>query len=75
MRVKLHPHARAELRAARDWYYERSPLSAIAFAQTVTEDWHIQSDVHSREAFPTAKEAALKSLENLPAIISLMSLR
>lgn len=35
MRVKLHPDARAELRAARNWYYERSPLSAFAFAQTV----------------------------------------
>ena len=35
MRVKFHPHARAELRAARNWYHERSPLSAIAFAQTV----------------------------------------
>ena len=35
MRVKLHPHARAELRAARNWYHERSPLSAFAFAQTV----------------------------------------
>jgi plasmid stabilization system protein ParE len=35
MRVKLHPHARAELRAARKWYYERSPLSAFAFVQTV----------------------------------------
>lgn len=35
MRVKLHPHARAELRAARTWYYERSPLSAFAFAQTI----------------------------------------
>ena len=35
MRVKLHPDARAELRAARKWYYERSPLSAFAFAQTV----------------------------------------
>ena|SRR6185503_8147983 len=35
MRVKLHPDARAELRAARNWYHERSPLSALAFAQTV----------------------------------------
>src|SRR5688572_6678535 len=35
MRVRFHPDARAELRAARSWYYERSPLSAIAFAQTV----------------------------------------
>ena len=35
MRIKFHPHARAELRAARNWYHERSPLSAFAFAQTV----------------------------------------
>jgi plasmid stabilization system protein ParE len=35
MRIKLHPHAHAELRAARKWYYERSPLSAFAFAQTI----------------------------------------
>lgn len=34
MRIKLHPEARAELRAARNWYFERSPLSAIAFAET-----------------------------------------
>lgn len=35
MRIKFHPHARAEIRAARNWYHERSPLSAFAFAQTV----------------------------------------
>ncbi len=35
MSVKFHPHARAEIREARNWYFERSPLSAIAFAQTV----------------------------------------
>src|SRR5689334_11046350 len=35
MKVKLHPDARAELRPARNWYHERSPLSAFAFAQTV----------------------------------------
>jgi len=35
MRIKFHPHARAEIRDARNWYFERSPLSAIAFAQTV----------------------------------------
>jgi len=35
MKIKLHPHARAELHAARNWYYERSTLSAFAFAQTV----------------------------------------
>jgi plasmid stabilization system protein ParE len=36
MRIKFHPAARAELRAARNWYNERSPLSAFAFAQTVS---------------------------------------
>jgi plasmid stabilization system protein ParE len=35
MRVRLHPKARAELRVARNWYYERSPLSATAFAHAV----------------------------------------
>ena len=35
MRIEFHPHARAELRAARNWYHERSPLSAFVFAQTV----------------------------------------
>lgn len=35
MRVRLHPEARAELREARRWYYERSPLSATAFAHIV----------------------------------------
>ncbi len=35
MRVRLHPEARAELRNARKWYYERSPLSATAFAHAV----------------------------------------
>ena len=35
MRIKLHPHARTELSDARNWYFERSPLSAFAFAQTV----------------------------------------
>ena len=35
MRVRLHPEARAELRDARNWYYERSPLSATAFAHAI----------------------------------------
>ena len=35
MKINLHPHARVELRDARNWYFERSPLSAMAFAQTV----------------------------------------
>jgi plasmid stabilization system protein ParE len=35
MRVRLHLKARAEHRDTRNWYHEFSPLSAIAFAQTV----------------------------------------
>jgi plasmid stabilization system protein ParE len=35
MRVRLHPEARAELREARRWYYDLSPLSAMAFANAV----------------------------------------
>lgn len=32
MKVRLHPAARAELIEARNWYYERSPLTSVAFA-------------------------------------------
>ncbi|HEV7397513.1 MAG TPA: type II toxin-antitoxin system RelE/ParE family toxin [Pyrinomonadaceae bacterium] len=35
MKVRVHSDARAELRDARKWYYERSPLSATAFAQAI----------------------------------------
>jgi len=35
MTVRFHPAARVELREARLWYEERSPLSAVAFAQEV----------------------------------------
>src|SRR5262245_51116970 len=37
MKVRLHPEARAELIEARNWYYERSPISAVAFAHTVDQ--------------------------------------
>ena len=35
MKVRFHPEARAELRAAHRWYYDRSPLSASAFAHAI----------------------------------------
>jgi plasmid stabilization system protein ParE len=35
MKVRFHPEARTELREARKWYHERSPLSATAFAHAV----------------------------------------
>jgi len=37
MRVKFHPEARAELREAKRWYRDRSPLAAVAFAQMIDE--------------------------------------
>lgn len=58
MRVKLHPDARAELRAARDWYYERSPLSAIAFAQTV--DKTLSKIREAPNTFPLADHGTRK---------------
>ena len=36
MILRFHPAAREELREARLWYEERSPLSAVAFAQEVS---------------------------------------
>lgn len=35
MTVRFHPAARQELRESQLWYEERSPLSAVAFAQEV----------------------------------------
>src|SRR5256885_234571 len=37
MTVKFHPEARAELREAKRWYRDRSPLAAVAFAQMMDE--------------------------------------
>ena len=37
MKVRFHPAARAELRRARAWYEERSPISAAALAQEIDE--------------------------------------
>ncbi|MFY9620700.1 MAG: type II toxin-antitoxin system RelE/ParE family toxin [Pyrinomonadaceae bacterium] len=35
MRARLHPRARAELLEAQRWYFDRSPLSAVAFAYEI----------------------------------------
>lgn len=65
MRVRLHPHARAELRAARTWYYERSSLSAIAFAQTV--DKAISRIREAPNTFPLADYGTRKfTLQRFP---------
>jgi hypothetical protein len=36
MNVRVHPAAREELRSARAWYEDRSPLTAVAFAHEIT---------------------------------------
>jgi plasmid stabilization system protein ParE len=35
MKVRLHPAALEELRSARLWYEEQSPLSAVAFIEEI----------------------------------------
>ena len=43
MKVRFHPNARAELHAAWNWYNERSPLSATAFAHAIDNAvWRIK---------------------------------
>lgn len=65
MRIKFHPHARAELRAARNWYYDRSPLSAITFAQTV--DKALSRIRDAPNTFPLAEHGTRKCvLERFP---------
>jgi len=58
MRVQLHPEARAELLDARNWYFERSPLSAIAFAQTI--DNAISRIKDTPNSFPLADHGTHK---------------
>lgn len=35
MRIEFHPSARAELRLARRWYYDLSPLAAANFSNEI----------------------------------------
>ena len=58
MRVRLHPEARAELRAARKWYFERSPLSATAFAHAV--DNAVSQIVEAPTRYPMAEHGTRK---------------
>jgi plasmid stabilization system protein ParE len=58
MKVRLHPEARAELREARHWYFERSPLSAIAFAHDV--DHAVARIREARERYPPADHGTRK---------------
>ena len=58
MRVRFHPDARAELREARRWYYDRSPLSAVAFAHVV--DDAVSRIVESPTQYPLAEHRTRK---------------
>ena len=58
MRVMLHPEARAELREARKWYFERSPLSATAFAHAV--DNAVSQIVEAPTRYPMAEHGTRK---------------
>ena len=58
MKVKFHPEARAELREARGWYYERSPLSATAFAHAV--DNAVSGIVEAPIKYPLAEHTTRK---------------
>jgi len=58
MKVRLHPEARVELREARKWYYERSPLSATAFAHAV--DHAVARIREAPTRYPLAEHGARK---------------
>jgi plasmid stabilization system protein ParE len=58
MRVRLHPEARAELRGAHQWYYERSPLSATTFAHAL--DNAISQIAEAPERYPLAEHGTRK---------------
>ena len=65
MRVRLHPEARAELREARRWYYERSTLSATAFAHAV--DYAVARIQEAPTRYPLAEHGARRFvLERFP---------
>jgi len=58
MRVRFHPEARAELREAHRWYYERSPLSATAFAHAI--DNAVSRIVEAPTQYPLADQGTRK---------------
>ena len=53
MTVRFHPAARVELVEARNWYEERSPVSALAFAQEVAKA--ISQIAEAPNRFPPAE--------------------
>ncbi len=53
MTVRFHPAARDEIREGRLWYEQRSPLSAVAFAQAV--DAAVSRIVEAPMRYPVAE--------------------
>jgi len=60
MTVRFHPAARVELREARLWYEERSPLSAVAFAQEV--DAAVSRIAEATMRYPVAEHGTRRVL-------------
>ena len=58
MKVRLHPEAGIELREARRWYYERSALSATAFAHEV--DHAVSRIREAPERYPSSEHGTRK---------------
>ena len=74
MKVRLHPEARAELREARKWYFERSPLSATAFAHAV--DNAVSQIVEAPTRYPVAEHRTRKFvLQRFPSTYSIAPAR
>ena len=60
MTVEFHPAARQELRSARAWYEERSPLSALGFAQEI--DRAVQQIAGAPARYPPAEHGTRRFL-------------
>jgi plasmid stabilization system protein ParE len=60
MTVRFHPAAREDIRTARDWYEERSPLAALGFAQDV--DRAIQQIAEAPARHPRAEHGTRRVL-------------
>jgi plasmid stabilization system protein ParE len=64
MRVRFYPAARAELREAARWYYERSPLTATSFAHAV--DNSVSRIVETPTQYPLAEHGTRKLILRFP---------
>jgi hypothetical protein len=74
MKVRLHAEARAELREAQRWYYERSPLNAMAFAHAVENA--VSGTRQAPTGYPLAEHGTANSFSsNFPSIFSIARVR